>query len=157
MHPFDNIFKSVILQKDCKKQTKRNSMKNTVTAKHGMCSLFSLHSTELLVDCGWIHQHLECIEQEGFKCNQPVSDTAIINVPYRYTNRSGTYRCTPESSNNKDIKSCSCSESQLGQQSEAQVKKEKEKQEDTTQKNLDTNHSVPIGKPNFFVLVDRSD
>lgn len=121
-------------------------MKNTVKAKLGIFILSAPLFTELLVDCAWIHQHLECIEQEGFKCNQSVSDTALINVPYRYTNRSGTYRCALE-----DVKSCSCSKSQLGQQSEAQVKKEKEKQEDTTQNNLDTNHSVPIGKPEFFL------
>lgn len=49
---------------------------------------------------------LECIEQEGFDCQQPVSDIAEIRVPPRFRNKTGSYICVPEGDNTKDSKPC---------------------------------------------------
>ncbi|XP_025100811.1 uncharacterized protein LOC112568030 [Pomacea canaliculata] len=49
---------------------------------------------EKLIDCAWIDHQLYCIGQEGFECQQPVSDIVVITVPVRFVNKKGSYGCS---------------------------------------------------------------
>ncbi|XP_025100806.1 uncharacterized protein LOC112568028 [Pomacea canaliculata] len=49
---------------------------------------------EKLIDCAWIDHQLYCIGQEGFECQQPVSDIVVITVPLRFVNKKGSYGCS---------------------------------------------------------------
>ncbi|XP_025103206.1 uncharacterized protein LOC112569597 [Pomacea canaliculata] len=62
--------------------------------------------TELLADCSWVNDNLHCIEQEGVKCKQPVSDVAEIIVPIKFASRLGAYGCTTGTLSLENIKLC---------------------------------------------------
>ncbi|XP_025100593.1 uncharacterized protein LOC112567919 isoform X2 [Pomacea canaliculata] len=61
---------------------------------------------EKVVDCVWISEQLHCIRQKGFECQQPVSDNAVIDVPTRFVNRTGSYRCNTNGYRPKAISTC---------------------------------------------------
>ncbi|XP_025100614.1 uncharacterized protein LOC112567931 [Pomacea canaliculata] len=60
---------------------------------------------ELLVDCVWVDDELQCLTQEGFECKQPVSQIAEISLPSRFVNSSGTYKCIAGSGHG-NVQSC---------------------------------------------------
>ncbi|XP_025103104.1 uncharacterized protein LOC112569513 [Pomacea canaliculata] len=68
---------------------------------------------EPLVDCGWMDAKFDCIEQEGFKCKQPVSDSANITVPVRFVNRTGSYRCKTDGIRLENMNPCRFNETQV--------------------------------------------
>ncbi|PVD27290.1 hypothetical protein C0Q70_12445 [Pomacea canaliculata] len=55
----------------------------------------------------------DCIEQEGFKCKQPVSDSANITVPVRFVNRTGSYRCKTDGIRLENMNPCRFNETQV--------------------------------------------
>ncbi|XP_025100600.1 uncharacterized protein LOC112567924 [Pomacea canaliculata] len=59
-----------------------------------------------VVDCVWINEQLHCIRQEGFECQQPVSDNAVIDVPTRFVNKTGSYRCNTNGYRPTAISTC---------------------------------------------------
>lgn len=56
-------------------------------------TLVVLKFTESLAHCMWADGIYDCIEQEGVKCYQPVSDFAVISLPTRFVNKAGSYKC----------------------------------------------------------------
>lgn len=52
-----------------------------------------VYCTELLVDCVWLDDDFQCLEQKDFECKKTVSEIAEISVPTRFVIRPGTYRC----------------------------------------------------------------
>ncbi|XP_025101481.1 uncharacterized protein LOC112568397 isoform X2 [Pomacea canaliculata] len=73
---------------------------------------------ELLIDCVWVDDKLECIEQIGFECQQPVSNIAEISVPPRFTSKPGSYLCLLEGHITQDSKPCHFFENQHKNQTE---------------------------------------
>lgn len=65
-----------------------------------------LHAAELLADCSWLDDNLDCIEQKGVKCKQPVSDVAEIILPIEFASRPGAYGCMTETLSHENIKLC---------------------------------------------------
>ncbi|XP_025101765.1 uncharacterized protein LOC112568605 [Pomacea canaliculata] len=63
-------------------------------------------SQETLVDCAWVNKKLDCIEQQGVKCLQPVSNYAVISVSPRFTNKTGSFTCKPDGYRLESIKPC---------------------------------------------------
>ncbi|XP_025100595.1 uncharacterized protein LOC112567922 [Pomacea canaliculata] len=74
---------------------------------------------EKVVDCVWISEQLHCIRQEGFECQQPVSDKAVIDVPTRFVNKTGSYRCNTNGYRPAVISSCRFSKIQGQEQTAA--------------------------------------
>ncbi|XP_025100810.1 uncharacterized protein LOC112568029 [Pomacea canaliculata] len=66
---------------------------------------------EVLVDCTWNDGKLDCIEQQGVKFVQPVSNYAVISIPTRFTNTTGHYKCKSFGERLDTIKPCSFLES----------------------------------------------
>lgn len=61
---------------------------------------------ELLIDCGWVDDRLECIQQEGFSCVRPVSNIAKIKLHTRFSVKTGKYKCIAEGVSHEDAKLC---------------------------------------------------
>lgn len=60
----------------------------------------------MLADCLWDDGNLKCLETEGVKLKQPVSDVAEIMLPVTSISRPGKYGCTTDTSSNENIKFC---------------------------------------------------
>ncbi|XP_025100611.1 uncharacterized protein LOC112567929 [Pomacea canaliculata] len=67
---------------------------------------------ELLIDCVWVGDRLECIQQEGFSCMRPVSNIAQIKLHTRFSVKTGKYKCIAEGVRHEDSKLCQYTNSQ---------------------------------------------
>ncbi|PVD27299.1 hypothetical protein C0Q70_12454 [Pomacea canaliculata] len=78
--------------------------------------------TELLVDCAWEGDELECIQQEGFKCRLPVPNTAEIEVPQTFVTRPSQIGYTLSGGDPSKVNFCHFVENQSEGQKESQNK-----------------------------------
>lgn len=68
--------------------------------------LLSNESTEPLLDCLWTNAQFHCLKQNGFECQTPVSDIAVISMPNNFTDKRGNYRCVPFGYNHTMARPC---------------------------------------------------
>ncbi|XP_025100603.1 uncharacterized protein LOC112567926 isoform X2 [Pomacea canaliculata] len=78
--------------------------------------------TELLVDCAWERDELECIQQEGFNCRLPVPNTAEIEVPQIFVTRPSQIGYTLNGDDPSKVNFCHFVENQSEGRKESQNK-----------------------------------